>query len=107
MWLATGGQVVGQALAAATRTVPNTFHVHSLHSYFLLPGDSSVPILYHIARTRDGRSFATRTVTAIQHGRNIFTCQMSFQVPEENIMSHEVRCEPADVAVARVGKRRR
>jgi acyl-CoA thioesterase-2 len=74
-----GGQVAGQALVAATRTVdePSRF-VHSLHAYFLRPGDPTVPILYEVDRIRDGRSFSTRRVVAIQHGRAIFNLQASF-----------------------------
>jgi acyl-CoA thioesterase II len=77
-----GGQVAGQALVAATRTVDEGRHVHSLHAYFLRPGDPNVPILYEVDRIRDGRSFTTRRVVAIQHGRAIFNLQASFQVPE-------------------------
>lgn len=78
-----GGQVAGQALVAAARTVdePRRF-VHSLHAYFLLPGDPNVPILYEVDRLRDGRSFATRRVVAIQHGRAIFNLQASFHDEE-------------------------
>ena len=65
-----GGHVAGQALIAAGRTVEDR-SVHSLHAYFLRPGDPQVPIIYQVERTRDGRSFATRRVTAIQHGRPI------------------------------------
>ncbi|MSW20651.1 MAG: acyl-CoA thioesterase II, partial [Actinobacteria bacterium] len=76
-----GGQVAGQALVAATRTVDDTGrHVHSLHAYFLRPGDPTVPILYLVDRIRDGRSFSTRRVVAIQHGQAIFNLQASFQV---------------------------
>lgn len=78
-----GGQVAGQALVAAARTVDDDRHVHSLHAYFLRPGDPSVPILYEVDRIRDGRSFTTRRVVAIQHGRAIFNLQASFHVPEE------------------------
>jgi acyl-CoA thioesterase-2 len=77
-----GGQVAGQALVAAGRTVENR-GVHSLHAYFLRPGDPTVPILYEVERTRDGRSFTTRRVTAIQHGRPIFTLSASFHIEEE------------------------
>ena len=78
-----GGQVAGQALVAATRTVdePDRF-VHSLHAYFLRPGDPTVPILYEVDRIRDGKSFTTRRVVAIQHGRAIFNLQASFHVRE-------------------------
>ncbi len=77
-----GGQVVGQALVAATRTVKDRF-AHSLHGYFLRPGDPSIPIIYEVDRARDGRSFTTRRVVAIQHGRPIFTMSVSFQVDED------------------------
>jgi acyl-CoA thioesterase-2 len=76
-----GGQVLGQALVAAGRTVEDR-EVHSFHSYFLRPGDPTTPILYQVERTRDGRSFTTRRVTAIQHGRAIFHQEASFQCPE-------------------------
>ena len=77
-----GGQVAGQALIAASRTVEPQYLVHSLHSYFLRPGDPSVPILYEVDRIRDGRSFTTRRVVAIQHGRAIFNLSASFHIPE-------------------------
>jgi len=77
-----GGQVAAQALVAAGRTVESGT-VHSLHSYFLRPGDPSIPILYEVDRIRDGRSFTTRRVVAIQHGRAIFNMQTSFHVAEE------------------------
>ena len=77
-----GGQVAGQALVAATRTVQPDRRVHSLHAYFLRPGDPTVPILYEVDRIRDGRSFTTRRVVAIQHRRAIFNLQTSFHVAE-------------------------
>jgi len=77
-----GGQVAGQALVAAARTVESDRQVHSLHAYFLRPGDPTVPILYEVDRIRDGRSFATRRVVAIQHGRPIFNLSASFHVAE-------------------------
>jgi acyl-CoA thioesterase-2 len=80
-----GGQVAGQALVAAARTVEPGRSVHSLHAYFLRPGDPTVPILYEVDRIRDGRSFTTRRVVAIQHGRAIFNLQSSFQVHEEGL----------------------
>lgn len=83
-----GGQVLGQALVAASRTVPEDRQAHSLHGYFLRPGDTTIPILYKVDRIRDGRSFTTRRVVAIQHGRPIFNMSISFQVPEEG-MSHQ------------------
>ena len=78
-----GGQVAAQALVAAARTVPEDRPVHSLHAYFLRPGDPSVPILFEVDRIRDGRSFTTRRVVAVQHGRAIFNLQASFHVEEE------------------------
>jgi acyl-CoA thioesterase-2 len=80
-----GGQVAGQALVAASRTVEPGRVVHSLHAYFLRPGDPTVPILYEVDRIRDGRSFTTRRVVAIQHGKAIFNLQASFHVPEEGL----------------------
>jgi acyl-CoA thioesterase II len=77
-----GGQVAGQALVAAGRTVPADRPVHSMHAYFIRPGDPSVPLVYTVDRTRDGRSFTTRRVTAIQHGKPIFTLSASFHRPE-------------------------
>ncbi|WP_344239896.1 acyl-CoA thioesterase II [Actinocorallia libanotica] len=77
-----GGQVAGQSMVAAGRTVPVGRHVHSLHAYFIRPGDPLVPIVYTVERVRDGRSFSTRRVTAVQHGKAIFTLSASFQVPE-------------------------
>jgi len=82
-----GGHVAGQALIAAGRTVEDRA-VHSLHAYFLRPGDPKVPIVYQVERTRDGRSFATRRVTAIQHGRPIFALSASFHV-EESTFDHQ------------------
>src|SRR5919198_4005868 len=76
-----GGQVAGQALIAAGRTVDRGL-VHSLHAYFLRPGDPLVPIIYDVDRIRDGRSFTTRRVVAIQHGRAIFNLSASFHVAE-------------------------
>jgi acyl-CoA thioesterase II len=77
-----GGQVAGQALVAAGRTVPADRPVHSLHAYFIRPGDPAVPIVYTVDRVRDGRSFSTRRVSAIQHGKTIFTLSASFHRPE-------------------------
>ncbi len=84
-----GGQVIGQALAAAGRTVepgegpPRA--AHSLHAYFLLPGDMAAPIVYEVDRVRDGKSFTTRRIQAIQHGRPILTMMASFQVHEPGL----------------------
>jgi acyl-CoA thioesterase II len=80
-----GGQVAGQALIAAGRTVPTDRAVHSLHSYFIRPGDPSVPIVYEVDRVRDGRSFTTRRTVAIQHGKPIFTLSASFQLDQPGI----------------------
>src|ERR1700690_1332501 len=77
-----GGQVAGQALVAAGRTVPAHRPVHSLHAYFIRPGDPTVPLVYIVDRVGDGRSFTTRRVSAIQHGKTIFTLSASFQHPE-------------------------
>lgn len=73
-----GGSVIAQCLAAAQRTVPSHFTVHSMHCYFVLAGDASIPVLYHVEHVREGRSFATRTVQARQRGKCIFTTTMSF-----------------------------
>lgn len=78
-----GGQVVAQALVAASRTVAGTRPPHSLHAYFLLGGDPKVPIVYEVERIRDGRSFATRRVVASQGGRAIFTTSISFHDAED------------------------
>ena len=77
-----GGQVLGQALVAAVRTVEEARIAHSLHAYFLLPGDPSVPIIYEVERIRDGGSFTTRRVKGIQHGRAMFSMSVSFQKAE-------------------------
>ncbi len=78
-----GGQVIAQALMAAQRTVDADRFVHSLHAYFMRPGDPAVPILYQVERIRDGSSFATRRVVAIQHGKAIFSLSASFQIEED------------------------
>ncbi len=83
-----GGQVAGQALVAAARTV-DVGLVHSLHAYFLRPGDPKIPILYQVDRIRDGRSFATRRVVAIQKGAAIFNLQASFHTPEDGL-EHQI-----------------
>ncbi len=80
-----GGQVAAQALVAAQRSVDPDFHVHSFHSYFLLPGDYSVPIIYDVERIRDGRSFLTRRVMARQHGRPIYYQTVNFQRTEDGL----------------------
>ena len=80
-----GGQVAGQALVAAGRTVDADRAVHSLHSYFIRPGDPKVPIVYTVERARDGRSFSIRRVTAIQHGEPIFVLAASFQLRQGGV----------------------
>jgi len=81
-----GGQVIGQALVAASRTVDDINRVaHSLHGYFLRPGDTTIPILYKVDRIRDGQSFTTRRVVAIQKGQAIFSMSASFQVCETGL----------------------
>jgi acyl-CoA thioesterase II len=83
-----GGQVIGQALVAATRTVDGR-PPHSMHAYFLLAGDPKVPIVYEVDRIRDGKSFTTRRVVAIQHGHAIFSMSVSFHADEEGL-DHQV-----------------
>jgi acyl-CoA thioesterase II len=80
-----GGQVLGQALVAAVRTVSPERVAHSLHAYFLLPGDPARPIIYNVERVRDGGSFATRRVTGIQHGRPMFAMSCSFHISEPGL----------------------
>ncbi|AMS39953.1 MULTISPECIES: acyl-CoA thioesterase [Aminobacter] len=80
-----GGQTIAQALVAAQRTVEPDRHVHSLHGYFMRPGDITVPIIYEVDRIRDGGSFTTRRVVAIQHGHAIFSLEASFQVEEQGL----------------------
>src|SRR5947208_13475542 len=96
-----GGQVVGQALVAACRTVDvATRPPHSLHAYFLLPGDPKVPIIYEVERVRDGKSFTTRRVIAIQHGQAIFSMAVSFHRDAPGL-THQAKMpdvpRPADV----------
>src|ERR1041384_2854495 len=83
-----GGQVIGQALVAATRTVEGR-RPHSLHAYFLLPGDMAAPIVYEVDRIRDGRSFTARRVHAVQHGHPILSMIASFQVDEPGVEHQE------------------
>src|SRR5437868_13295687 len=85
-----GGQVIGQALVAACRTVADRTP-HSLHAYFLLPGDPKVPIIYEVDRIRDGKSFTTRRVIAIQHGEPIFSMSVSFHNNEETGFEHQAK----------------
>ena len=88
-----GGQVIGQALVAAQRTVASDRHVHSLHCYFMRPGDPSIPIIYEVTRMRDGGSFTTRNVVAVQHGEAIFTLSASFQSDEIGL-EHQIPMRP-------------
>ncbi|MDQ6434027.1 acyl-CoA thioesterase II [Mesorhizobium sp. LHD-90] len=80
-----GGQTIAQALVAAQRTVEADRHVHSLHGYFIRPGDTAAPVIYEVERTRDGGSFTTRRVAAIQHGKTIFSLEASFQADEDGL----------------------
>ena len=84
-----GGQVLGQALRAASLTVPDGRMVHSLHAYFLRRGDCNAPIIYDVDRSRDGKSFTSRRVVAIQHGEQIFNMAASFQI-EEPGFEHQI-----------------
>ena len=81
-----GGQVMAQAIVAAARTVEDDRPIHSVHGYFILPGDLELPVVYFVDRLRDGKSFTTRRVTAIQHGRAIFNMSASFHHPEPGVM---------------------
>ncbi|MFI9805931.1 acyl-CoA thioesterase II [Streptomyces sp. NPDC052301] len=89
-----GGQVAAQALVAAGRTVPADRPAHSLHAYFLRPGDPGAPIVYTVDRIRDGRSFTTRRVVAVQHGKPIFHLSASFQTHEEGL-DHQAPMPPS------------
>ncbi|MER7973122.1 acyl-CoA thioesterase II [Streptomyces sp. NPDC096080] len=89
-----GGQVAAQALVAAGRTVPADRHAHSLHAYFLRPGDPGAPIVYTVERIRDGRSFTTRRAVGVQHGRPIFALSASFQTYEDGL-DHQAPMPPA------------
>ena len=84
-----GGQVLGQALMAASSTLPPELVVHSLHAYFLRRGDFNLPIVYQVDRSRDGHSFSSRRVIAIQNGAQIFTFSASFQRPEQGL-EHQI-----------------
>lgn len=99
-----GGQIMAQALRAAAYTVPEDRFVHSLHGYFLRPGDPSIPALIDVEAIRDGRSFSTRRVVVIQHGQAIFNMDVSFQVLEQGL-NHQLpmpdRQVPTDDMVPR------
>ncbi|KAI9262367.1 thioesterase-like superfamily-domain-containing protein [Phascolomyces articulosus] len=93
-----GGQLVAQALRAAWNTVPEGFHAHSLHNYFLVPGRSDVPAIYQVNRVRDGRSFATRVVTCTQQGKTVIVCTCSFTRSDNmDETLHHQSPMPADV----------
>ena len=101
-----GGQVAGQSLVAGARTVDPPLAVHSLHSYFLRPGDVAVPIVYDVERMRDGRSFSTRRIVARQHGRPIYFMTASFQVPEDGFDHQDVMPDvPAPEDSVEIGDR--
>ena len=91
-----GGQVAGQALVAAGRTVPEQRPVHSLHAYFLRPGDPTLPIVYWVDRIRDGRSFTTRRVVGIQRGQAIFNLQASFAELEDGLAHQDAAPDAPD-----------
>lgn len=84
-----GGQLIGQAMAAASRTVESRI-AHSIHGNFIRAGDSKEPIIYEVELLRDGKSYSTRRVTATQHGRAIFTCNLSFHAGEQSVFEHQV-----------------
>ncbi|CAI4227366.1 unnamed protein product [Auanema sp. JU1783] len=84
-----GGQVVGQALMAANRTVDKGLFAHSLHCYFIQQADAERPLVYEVSRVRDGRSFSTRLVKARQNGQTVCTCSVSYQKMEEDSISHQ------------------
>ncbi len=91
-----GGQVLGQALMAAIKTIDTSRHCHSFHSYFLLPGDPSKPVIYDVENIRDGNSFSVRRIKAIQNERTIFYMTASFQI-EENGLEHQHAVPPTDI----------
>ena len=87
-----GGNVCGQALVAARRTVEDQrYEIHSLHSYFLRPGNNEKPILYRVQRTRDGKNFATRSVEGVQDGHVIYSCFVSFQVRMDSALDFHAK----------------
>ncbi|XP_026857678.2 acyl-coenzyme A thioesterase 8 [Electrophorus electricus] len=84
-----GGQIVGQALVAAAKSVGDDVYAHSLHCYFVKAGDPKVPVLYQVERTRNGHSFSIRSVKAIQHGQPILICQASFHMQQPSPLEHQ------------------
>lgn len=102
-----GGHVAGQSLVSAVRTVDPRYQVHSLHGYFLRPGDARAPSVYLVERIRDGGSFCTRRVSAIQHGETIFSMSASFQTDQSGIEHQDVMPEappPDDLPGFRSGR---
>ena len=87
-----GGEILAQSISAAAATVPDTHHVHSCHGYFILAGQNGIPVLFNVQRTRTGRSFMTRTVTAQQENKTIFSLMISFHKREPGL-TYEVRQE--------------
>ena len=85
-----GGQVMGQAVSAAQETIEPSRHVHSLHSYFLRPGNAAMPVVYEVENIRDGKSFSTRRVQAIQNGKAIFYMTASFQLSEQGLEHQDI-----------------
>ncbi|BFZ19814.1 hypothetical protein BsWGS_22853 [Bradybaena similaris] len=85
-----GGQIIGQALIAASQGIPESQHIHSLHSYFLQKGKQDLPILYHVDKTRDGKTYCSRTIKAVQSGIVIFTMQASFKHEEPFSTVHQL-----------------
>jgi len=98
-----GGQVIAQSLVAAQRTIADDRFVHSLHSYFMRPGDPEVPIIYEVDRIRDGSSFNTRRVVAIQHGKAIFSLSASFQKDEPGL-SHQIAMPDVPMPESLIGE---
>lgn len=98
-----GGQVIAQSLVAAQRTIAEDRFVHSLHSYFMRPGDPEVPIVYEVDRIRDGSSFNTRRVVAIQHGKAIFSLSASFQKDEPGL-SHQIAMPDVPMPESLIGE---
>ncbi|XP_033626618.1 acyl-coenzyme A thioesterase 8-like [Asterias rubens] len=86
-----GGQVVSQAMVAASKTVQPQFHIHSLHCYFTRKGNTDIPVLYQVENLRDGKSYATRLVHAIQEGKTILIMVLSFHVREESPFHHQIK----------------
>lgn len=91
-----GGRVAGQSLVSAVRTVDSRYQVHSLHGYFLRPGDPSAPTVFLVERVRDGGSFCTRRVSAVQHGETIFDMSASFQTAQHGIDHQDEMPAPPD-----------